>query len=141
MIMIMTTNSSFTSKFDTLTVANNKLPRFEMKLDNVSVLPTQLAFNRTFNDKMCSSRILSYHNNKFRIYIEYDRNYSTKFTLKTELLTPNGWSIIFTRVDIPLPDEVMNNNIFHLTGDELDFLNDVTNHIEEEFIKLIILMY
>lgn len=135
------TNSSYTSEFDTLTVANNALPRFEMKLDNVASLPTQLSFNRTFHGIMKSSRILSYHDNKFRIYVEYDREYSKKFTLRTEILTPNGWSIILTSVDIPLSDEVMKNKLFYLEGEDLDKLNDISNQIEEEFIKLIMLLY
>jgi len=141
MMNMNTTTSSFTPEFDTLAIAEHQLPLFEMKLDNVSNLPTQLTFNRTFHDTMQSSRILSYHSNKFRIYIEYDRQYTRKFTLKTELLTPNGWSAILTGIDIPLPNEVMNNKLFYLEGENIEKLNEIANKIEEEFIKLIVLMY
>lgn len=140
----MTTNASFNPELDTLTIGGIQLPKFEMKLNNVSNLPTQLSFNRKFkfgwNNSMISIRILSYHGLKFRIYVEYDSQDHDYWTEKVELLTPNGWSIILSKVDLPDQSNIMKPFIGN--EDEVkDSLNNIINDIEELFINLICLLY
>lgn len=140
----MTTNASFNPELDTLTIGGIQLPKFEMKMNNVSSLPTQLSFNRKFkfgwNNSMISTRILSYHNNKFRICVKYDSQDHNYWTEKVEVLTSNGWTTILTKNDLPDQSNIMKPFI----GDEdevKDSLNNTIDDIEELFINLICLLY